>query len=55
MPNKSTRCPRCRKGTLVYRTLQITGDIYTVCDNFPQCAYVGRLEDVKPRRRSQAG
>lgn len=44
-------CPKCRKGHLQYRTLRLTGDVYTVCENYPECSYVGDLEDVKPSRR----
>lgn len=44
-------CPRCRKGRLQNRTLRLTGDVYSVCENYPDCSYVGHLEDQSPRRR----
>lgn len=58
MTNDPIRCPRCRKSHLIYRTLQLTGDVYAVCENYPKCSYVGDLEDNKPRRqrnRREAG
>ncbi len=52
--NNPVMCPRCRKYHLIYRTLQRTGDVYAMCENYPQCSYVGDLEDLKPRHhRSQ--
>ncbi len=58
MPYRAVRCPRCRTSDLVYRTLQLTGDVYTVCSEYPRCSYVGGFEDseIQPEHRGiQAG
>ncbi len=58
MSTETARCPRCRTSYLVYRTLQRTGDVYSVCANYPKCSYVGDFENVKPKRshrQDQAG
>jgi ssDNA-binding Zn-finger/Zn-ribbon topoisomerase 1 len=51
MAKDATRCPRCRKSELVYRTLQRTGDVYAVCADYPKCSYVGDFVTVKPERK----
>lgn len=33
-------CPQCHAYPLEYRTLRVTGDLYAVCANYPECAYV---------------
>ncbi|MCL4521482.1 MAG: hypothetical protein M1415_07860 [Firmicutes bacterium] len=58
MVHKAGRCPRCRTGDLVYRTLELTGDVYTVCENYPRCSYVGDFQDGQTdsdRTHNQAG
>lgn len=43
MPNNTTAvtlCARCHTYPLEYRVLPVTGDIYGVCSNYPECGYV---------------
>ncbi|WP_139061678.1 hypothetical protein [Sulfobacillus thermosulfidooxidans] len=37
-------CPVCHQYPVRYQTLKITGDVYAICDNYPECSYVSRLE-----------
>lgn len=37
-------CPVCHQYPVRTQTLKITGDVYAICDNYPECSYVSRLE-----------
>ncbi|AUW93347.1 MAG: hypothetical protein C7B44_15380 [Sulfobacillus thermosulfidooxidans] len=38
-------CPVCRRYTVRYQTLKLTGDVYAICENYPECSYVSRLDN----------
>ncbi len=37
-------CPICRQYSVRQKTLKVTGDVYAICENYPECPYVSRLE-----------
>ncbi len=37
-------CPQCRRHTLRALTNRVSGDVYTICENYPICSYVADLE-----------
>ncbi|MCL4493990.1 MAG: hypothetical protein M1294_04150 [Firmicutes bacterium] len=37
-------CPICHQFPVRHHTLHLTGDAYEVCDNYPECRYVSRLD-----------
>jgi ssDNA-binding Zn-finger/Zn-ribbon topoisomerase 1 len=37
------RCPQCRTYPVEYRVLEVTGDAYGFCTNYPECSYVTHL------------
>ena len=39
-PKVVTMCPRCHSYPVEYRVLPVTGDVYGVCSNYPDCSYV---------------
>ncbi len=40
-----TMCPVCRQHPVRYQTLKLTGDVYAMCENYPECSYVSLLDD----------
>ena len=44
-------CPRCRAYPVEYRVLEVTGDVYGYCANYPECTYVTHFleQDVVPK------
>lgn len=42
-----TTCPRCRRASLRRRTHHLTGDVYYVCDNYPECRFVGYMDELQ--------
>ncbi|MHB1610806.1 MAG: hypothetical protein ACYCOU_14560 [Sulfobacillus sp.] len=48
MNNRVEICPQCRRYPLEYRTLQITGDMYAFCENYPECGYVSHMKTADP-------
>ncbi|MBX5466971.1 MAG: topoisomerase DNA-binding C4 zinc finger domain-containing protein [Firmicutes bacterium] len=45
MTEPARTCPRCRRAPLRLRTHQKTGDPYYLCDNYPDCDFVGWPEE----------
>ena len=43
-PSNAEWCPVCLRYPVRHQTLKLTGDVYAVCDNYPECSYVSRLE-----------
>lgn len=41
-------CPLCRQSPVRYQTLKLTGDVYAICDNYPDCSYVSLLDSPAP-------
>ncbi len=37
-------CPVCHQYSVRQKTLKVTGDVYAICENYPECPYVSRLE-----------
>ena len=37
-------CPVCHQYPVRHQTLKLTGDVFAMCENYPECFYVSRLE-----------
>ena len=45
-------CPVCHRYPVRHQTLKLTGDVYAICENYPECVYVSQLETSDQDRAS---